>query len=97
MTMEKRLLSTGEVCKLLGITHNTVYRYIKIGIFKPIKLPSGTWRIPREQVIKLLEQGKVEPEEESKIIEIITPEQEKAPTMTEQQRKRIITLIKQLK
>ena len=51
---EKKLFTTSEVAELLGTTRVSVWRWIKTGKIRAIKLPGGQYRIPREEVEKLL-------------------------------------------
>lgn len=55
--MEKRLLTVKEVCEYLNISKPTVYRLIKEGKLKPIKIGKST-RFEKEDIDKLIEELK---------------------------------------
>ena len=46
-------LSSRDVCKLLGISYMTLWRWIREGKIKAVKSPSGRYLIPREEIEKL--------------------------------------------
>ncbi len=50
-------LSSHDVCKILGISYMTLWRWIREGKIKAIKSPSGRYLILREEIEKL--KGKV--------------------------------------
>jgi excisionase family DNA binding protein len=54
--MSEELLSASEVAKLLRVSNGTIARWIKLGQLRAIRLPSGTYRIPRSEVDKLMKQ-----------------------------------------
>lgn len=43
-------LSTREFAKALGVSWQTVYNWVKSGKLAYVVLPSGQFRIPREEV-----------------------------------------------
>ena len=53
----KATFTPDEVAAILGVHRRSIYRWIKSN-----KLPSlrmlGGWRVPRESVVKLLEEGR---------------------------------------
>ena len=57
ITTQKPTLNVTEAAEILGVHRRSIYRYIKSN-----KLPSlrmiGGWRVPRESVVKLLEEGR---------------------------------------
>jgi excisionase family DNA binding protein len=55
MAEEKKFLTTGEVAKMLGVTPLTVWRWCKEGKIKAIRTAGGQYRIPAEEVKKILE------------------------------------------
>jgi excisionase family DNA binding protein len=48
-------LTPREVARLLGVDAETVRRYIRLGQLRANRLPSGHYRIRREDAEKLLE------------------------------------------
>ena len=52
--MAEDLLTPGEVAKMLRVSPDTVTRWIRLGQLRAAKLPSGTYRIARKDVEKLL-------------------------------------------
>ncbi len=44
-----------EVAELLGVQRLTVYRWIKAGKLRVIRLPSGYIRVPDEELMRILE------------------------------------------
>lgn len=54
--MPEDLLTTAEAAKLLRVGRSTVTRWVRLGQLKAMRLPSGTFRIPRSEVEKLLRQ-----------------------------------------
>jgi hypothetical protein len=51
---EKKLYSTGEAAKLLGVSFITVKRWIYAGKIKALKTPSGRYRIPENEIQRWL-------------------------------------------
>jgi excisionase family DNA binding protein len=47
-------ISTGEVARLLGVHRTTVVDYINRGLLPARRLPTGRFRIRREDALKLL-------------------------------------------
>ena len=56
----KDVYGTQEVARLLGVTTQTVWRWCKEGKIKAGKTPGGQYRIPREEVERLINQVKGE-------------------------------------
>jgi excisionase family DNA binding protein len=52
--MAEDLLTPGEVAKILRVSPDTITRWIRLGQLRAAKLPSGTYRIARKDVEKLL-------------------------------------------
>ena len=52
--MSGKLLTTGEVAERLGVSTPTVWRWIQKGLIKAIQLPSGQYRVPYEEVERIL-------------------------------------------
>jgi excisionase family DNA binding protein len=52
--MAEDLLTPGEVAKMLRVSPDTITRWIRLGQLRAAKLPSGTYRIARKDVEKLL-------------------------------------------
>ena len=52
--MAEDILTPGEVAKMLRVSPDTVTRWIRLGRLRAAKLPSGTYRIARKDVEKLL-------------------------------------------
>jgi excisionase family DNA binding protein len=52
--MSGELLTPTEAAKMLRVSHSTITRYIRLGLLDAVKLPSGQYRIRREDVEKLL-------------------------------------------
>lgn len=48
------LLSPREVCRLLGISYITLWRWIRQGRIRAVKLPSGRYAIPRSEIERIL-------------------------------------------
>jgi len=48
-------LTPTEVCQALGISRNTLYKYLLQGRVKALRLGKGRWRIPRFVVEELLQ------------------------------------------
>jgi len=55
MVKRERMLRSGEVAEMLGVSRHTVAKWIREGRIKAITLPSGRYRIPESEVRKILE------------------------------------------
>ena len=55
-TLKKPLYSIKEVCELLGISSDTVRRWIKSGQLKAVKV-GIQWRVKRESIQDILDSG----------------------------------------
>jgi excisionase family DNA binding protein len=58
--MEK-LLSTSEVCDILGLGNKTILKYIKQGKLSPIRLNKRVFRYRPSEVMSLLDTDTLEP------------------------------------
>lgn len=56
--MSEELLKTRDVAKMLNVSHGAVTRWIRLGQIRYVRLPGGTYRIPREEVDKLLREAR---------------------------------------
>jgi excisionase family DNA binding protein len=54
MPGERNMLTTGEVADLLSVDRHTVTRWIRLGQLRAVRLPSGQFRVRREDVDRLL-------------------------------------------
>jgi excisionase family DNA binding protein len=52
--MSEDLLRTEQVAKLLNTSPATVRNWIRLGLIEAVRLPSGQYRIRREDVEKML-------------------------------------------
>lgn len=50
MKRMERMLRSGEAAKILGVSRHTVIMWIKKGLIKAVRLPSGRYRIPESEV-----------------------------------------------
>ena len=57
MERRERMMRSGEVAEILGVSRHTVVKWIKEGRIRAIRLPSGRYRIPESEVKKILEGG----------------------------------------
>lgn len=80
MKRTKPFYKVGEVAKLLGVHRSTVWLWIKEGKVRAWRFPRGHWRIPREEVLRLLlEREDLDPrdlltlEEVAKILKVSKP------------------------
>jgi hypothetical protein len=46
-------IGTTAAARALGVSYNTIKRYIKQGLIKTLKLPSGQQRIPTEELMRI--------------------------------------------
>jgi DNA-binding transcriptional MerR regulator len=54
----RRLLTTGEVAVMLGVTRQRVHRLAQLGVLQPVRLvPKGHLRYRIEDVAKLINEG----------------------------------------
>jgi excisionase family DNA binding protein len=51
-----------EVAKILRVSPGTVARWVKLDQIRAVRLPSGHYRIPREEVDRLLREARRDPE-----------------------------------
>jgi|TARA_X000001388_G_scaffold42324_1_gene29776 excisionase family DNA binding protein len=59
--MMEKLLSTSDVCDILGLTNKTVLKYIKQGKLSPIRLNKRVFRYRPSEVMSLLDTDTLEP------------------------------------
>jgi excisionase family DNA binding protein len=58
--MSDEMLKPRDVAKMLNVSHSTVTRWVRLDQIRYVKLPGGTYRIPRSEVEKLIRQSKGE-------------------------------------
>jgi len=58
--MEK-LLSTSEVCDILGLGSKTILKYVNQGKLSPIRINKRVFRFKPSEVMSLLDNHKFEP------------------------------------
>ncbi len=58
--MEK-LLSTSEVCDILGLGNKTILKYVKQGKLNPIRMNKRVFRFKPSEVMSLLDTHTLEP------------------------------------
>ena len=51
------LLTITEAAKRIHVSRETIYAWIRAGKLKPVRIPSGRYRIPEEQLIIVPAQG----------------------------------------
>lgn len=56
MAKDPSVLSTRQVASVCQVTHATVCNWVKAGKLRAYRLPGGTYRIPRQQVLEFLHQ-----------------------------------------
>ena len=59
--MMEKLLSTSDVCDILGLTNKTVLKYVKQGKLSPIRLNKRVFRYRPSEVMSLLDTDTLEP------------------------------------
>ena len=47
LTDAERLFTLHEVAYMLGVSYWTVYRWVRSGKIKGVRMPSGRWRVPK--------------------------------------------------
>ena len=57
MSIGGRLLKVKEAASILNVDRRTIWRWIKKGRIQAIRLPSGRYRIPEGEVVKILREG----------------------------------------
>jgi excisionase family DNA binding protein len=58
--MAEELLTTVEAARMLRVGVSTLTRWVRLGQMRAVRLPSGHYRIPREEVEKLLREAQEE-------------------------------------
>lgn len=51
---EKEFYGTNEAARVLGVSPVTVWRWCRLGKIKAWRTPGGHYRIPREEIERLL-------------------------------------------
>jgi excisionase family DNA binding protein len=46
-------ISAKEIAEVLGVSRNTVLRWIRLGLVEATRLPGGTYRVPRTELERL--------------------------------------------
>jgi excisionase family DNA binding protein len=54
------LLTTLEAAKMLRVGRSTLLRWIQLDQIKAVRLPSGQYRVPREEIDRLLREARRE-------------------------------------
>jgi excisionase family DNA binding protein len=54
---DKSLLTTSQAADMLDVSRDTVARWIRLGQLPAVRLPSGRYRVRREDVERLLRQA----------------------------------------
>ena len=54
MSLGGRLLKVKEAASILNVDRRTIWRWIKKGRIQAIMLPSGQYRIPESEVVRIL-------------------------------------------
>lgn len=52
--MSGNLLTTTQAAEMLGVSRDTVARWIRLGQLPAVRLPSGQYRVKREDVERVL-------------------------------------------
>jgi len=52
----ERLFTLHEVAYMLGVSYWTVYRWVRSGKLKGVKVPSGRWRVPKSALEAFFEE-----------------------------------------
>jgi excisionase family DNA binding protein len=55
---DSELLTAAEAAKMLRVSRDAVLRWIRLGQLPAVKLPSGSYRIHRDLVEKMLREGR---------------------------------------
>jgi putative resolvase len=55
MSNTGRLHKPNEAAELLNVSRQTIWAWIKRGKIKAVKLPSGQYRIPDSEIVKILQ------------------------------------------
>ena len=58
-TMQGRLLKIREAAVLLNVSRQALWKWIKQGKIEAVKLPSGQYRIPESEVVKMMQSSKM--------------------------------------
>jgi excisionase family DNA binding protein len=60
MVIQREVLTTGEIARLLHVTHVTVYRWVKAGKLKAYRVAGGNFRILKNDFSEFLKTHKLE-------------------------------------
>ena len=52
--LTQRLLTPAQACRALGISRQTLKKWVKAGLIEAVPLPSGGWRIPESEIQRVL-------------------------------------------
>jgi excisionase family DNA binding protein len=63
MVKTKEMISSGEVCRIFGISKRTLFNWVKQGKIHFIYLPNGHRRFFRKEIERILGGNKVKKEE----------------------------------
>lgn len=55
-----RLLRPKEVTRILGISYKSLLNMIHSGKIRAVRLPSGRYRIPEDEVLRIIREGREE-------------------------------------
>jgi putative resolvase len=55
MSSVGRLLRVKEAALLLNVSRKTVWKWIRDGRLKGVRLPSGRYRVPEGEVVRILQ------------------------------------------
>jgi putative resolvase len=58
-TMQGRLLKIREAAVLLNVSRQSLWKWIKQGKIEAVKLPSGRYRIPESEVVRIMQSAKM--------------------------------------
>jgi putative resolvase len=55
MSTSGRLLKVREAAVLLNVSRQALWKWIKQGQIQAVKLPSGRYRIPESEIVRILQ------------------------------------------
>jgi putative resolvase len=58
MSNTGRLHKPNEAAELLNVSRQTIWTWIKRGKIRAVKLPSGQYRIPDSEIVRILQGAK---------------------------------------
>ena len=62
MQAEKHFFTTIELAGELGVSRDTIYRWVRKGLVAVVRLPSGHYRIPIAEVKRICTMSTVSPD-----------------------------------